>query len=139
MEKHPERDAVLNTVESDHSSQTSSSSERIALDLRMLLGEMKATGCSEIMTEIIIDSLKAHQNVAKIQDLCLKAIVEIFTKDETFDSTVFVAAKGVARIIDTMERFPASLDIQELACDALAVLAMNDFNRLDMIEDRVCE
>lgn len=106
-------------------------------DLTSLLNDMKATGCADILAECLLSTMEAHLAVEDFQLLCLSTITDEFN-DEVFDSTVFVSAKGDLRVLDAMQCFPLSLEIQERGCNALQVLATNEGNRADLIRRGAC-
>lgn len=114
-----------------------SAPDRIITDLKSLMSEMKTIGCPDILSESLVTSMEAHRSDERVQSLCLATITDSFN-DEGFDSTVFVAASGDVRVLDALKAFPSNLEIQERGCNAIGILATNEYNRMDLIKHGAC-
>lgn len=105
--------------------------------LTTMLNVIKASGCVSTMTACLISTMEAHPSDEQVQLLCLTTVADEFD-DVVFDSTVFVAANGDERVMQALKKFPTSLEVQEVGCYTLSVLAVNERNRPELIRRGAC-
>lgn len=105
--------------------------ERI-VEIDALLKDVAAAGSAEFLTELLVNTMRSHQENTEIQELCLSYIWDL-SKFNDVNKSAIMSAGLPEDIIKAMKDFKQSLKVQECACGALWSLSVNQFNRTELV------
>ena len=101
-------------------------------EIDALLKDVAAAGSVEFLTELLVNTMRSHQENTEIQELCLSYIWDL-SKFNDVNKSAIMSAGLPEDIIKAMKDFKQSLKVQECACGALWSLSVNQFNRTELV------
>lgn len=107
-------------------------------ELQGLLVDLVSSGSHHVLSEILCDSMKSNSNDLEIQLLCLRTISSAF-KQSNAGISKLVLARAHIEIINAMQHFHSSMEIQQRACAAIWALSRDNSARTALIRKGVCD
>jgi hypothetical protein len=105
--------------------------EKVA-EIDALLKDVAAAGSTDFLMELLVNTMRSHQESVDIQELCLSYIWDLSKFNDANKSAIMLI--GLPEdIIKAMKDFKASVKVQECACGALWSLSVNQFNRTELV------
>ena len=106
--------------------------EAKAAEVEALLKDVSAAGNIEFMVDLLTNSIRSHQYIARVLEICFKQIWDLCKFNE--ENKVHIMQAGLADdIVNSMRRHRKSVVLQERACGCLWSLSVNQFNRIVLV------
>jgi hypothetical protein len=105
--------------------------EKVA-EIDALLKDVAAAGNKDFLMELLVNTMRSHQESVAVQELCLSYIWD-FCKFNDENKSAIMLIGLPEDIIKAMKDFKESVRVQECACGALWSLSVNQFNRTELV------
>lgn len=94
-------------------------------------------GSSEILSDIVIRTMREYSDNAVVQIYCLRVIWDI-CKDDENNKQAITSAGATDDIMRALEAFPENASVQEKGCGAIWSLGANTHNRVVLVRAGAC-
>jgi hypothetical protein len=103
-----------------------------------LVRELAAVeGSSEILSDIVLRTMREYSGNAVVQIYCLRVIWDI-CKDDENNKQAITSAGATDDIMRALQAFPENASVQEKGCSAIWSLCVNTHNRVVLVRAGAC-